>query len=88
MTSITRYIVACAFVLGSALPAVAQSANRTSSGVQGIPQAASATTPEPASTATCREHCGALAASAPHQPHRNVAENRATAAACLRRMAK
>src|SRR3954447_6171943 len=87
MTSLTRNIIAFAFVLGSTIPTVAQSANRTSSGVQALPQAAAVTTPELASTTKCREHCGALSASAPHQPHRTVAENRATASACVREMA-
>lgn len=88
MTTYTRNILACALMFGFAVSAAAQSANRTSSGVPAVPQAATAPAPEAASTASCRAHCGALAAATPQQPHRNVAENQAQASACLRQMSK
>jgi hypothetical protein len=86
MTTFSRNIFAFAIVLGSVMPAAGQSANRTSSGVAAVPQAATATTPEPASAAKCRQHCGSLAASAGHRPHQNLSETQAKASACRRQM--
>ena len=89
MTTFFRSIVAVAILVGVAGPAMAgQSANRTSSGVSGHPQAAAVATAESVTTARCRQHCDALAASGAHQPHRAVTENQASAKACLVTMAK
>jgi|KBSSwiStaDraftv2_1062776.scaffolds.fasta_scaffold3423401_2 hypothetical protein len=88
MTTFTRNILAFAIVAGFSMPAMAgQSANRTGTGASTPPQAATKTAPESPSAAKCRQHCGSLAASGPHQPHRNVADNTAQSADCLRRMA-
>jgi len=88
MTTFTRNILAFAIVAGFSMPAMAgQSANRTTTGASKPPQAATATVPESPTAAKCREHCGSLTASGPHQTHRNVADNAAQSANCLRKMA-
>jgi len=90
MTTFTRNALAFAIVIGTALPAFAgQSANRSTSGVsnRSQPVPASAAVPESPTAAKCREHCGSLTASGPHQTHRNVADSAAQSANCLRKMA-
>jgi hypothetical protein len=89
MTTFTRNTLAFAIVMGFAMPAVAsQSANRTGSGVANPPQAVGTLAPESQTAGRCRQHCASLTAAAPHQPHRNVAENQVKAATCFREMAK
>ena len=89
MTTFTRNILTFAFVIGSAMPAFAgQSANRTGGGVANPPQAVGTLASESQTAGKCRQHCASLTAAAPHQPHRNVAENQARAASCFRQMAK
>lgn len=89
MTRFTRNILAFAIVAGFSMPAMAgQSANRTAPGGPSTPaRAATGTVPESPTAEKCRQHCGSLTASGPHQPHRNVAQNAAQSAACLRKMA-
>lgn len=88
MTPFTRSILAFAVVLGTVMPASAQSANRTSSSVGVPPPPAGTMATESASVGKCRAHCGSLSAMGPHQPHRSVAENQARPRVCARSMVK
>jgi hypothetical protein len=76
-----------AFAAAWALPAAAQSANRTTSGAP-PPTGAVVDIVESKEVRACRHHCGSLAAAAPHvvMQHQSVAERQARGRACGRKM--
>lgn len=87
MKRITRTILLFATLAVSALPAAAQSANRSTAPV-GTPASPVGKFVQTADEARCRHHCGALAASAPHtmMSHQSLAERQARDARCSKKM--
>ena len=87
MRTFTRTILTVAFAAATALPAEAQSANRS------LAPSAAAPSPvgrfvETAAHSRCRHHCASLAASAPHRmmPHQSVVERQTRNERCSREM--
>ena len=87
MKKITRTILLFAAVALSALPAAAQSANR-STVPAGTPPSPVGRFVQTAEETRCRHHCASLAASAPHtmMTHQSGAERQARAERCSKKM--
>ena len=87
MNRITRTILLFATVALGALPAAAQSANR-STAPAGTPASPVGRFVQTADEARCRHHCGSLAASTPHtmMSHQSLAERQARDARCSKKM--
>ena len=87
MKRITRTILLFAIVAVSALPAAAQSANR-STAPAGTPASPVGRFVQTADEARCRHHCASLTASAPHTmtTHQSLAEQQARSDRCSKKM--
>jgi hypothetical protein len=87
MTTFTHTMLVFAFAATWALPAAAQSANRTTSGAP-PPAGAVVDVVQSKEVRACTHHCGSLAATAPHvvMQHQSVAERQARGKACGSKM--
>jgi hypothetical protein len=87
MKRITRIILLVAAVAIGALPAAAQSANR-STAPAGTPASPVGTFVQTADESRCRHHCASLTASAPHTmtTHQSLSEQQARSERCSKKM--
>lgn len=87
MTRITRTILLFATLAVGALPAAAQSANRSTTPAR-TPAPPVGTFVQTADEARCRHHCASLTASAPHTmtSHQSLAEQQARSERCSKKM--
>jgi hypothetical protein len=88
MTTITRTLLALVLTATWAVPAAAQSANRTASGVPRATATNVIAMAERPEISSCRRHCGALAATARNRvmPNQTVVERLAQNTRCARKM--
>jgi hypothetical protein len=87
MSTVTRTILMLAFAAATALPAEAQSANRSSAPTVAAPSSVGRFV-ETTEQARCRHHCASFAASAPHRTvsHHSVAERQLRNERCSKKM--